>query len=199
MGLNAAKVLVGTAEQSSTTGAIRTGDVLTTIPTTFSAAETALNAMTGSGYISEDGVEMGNDMSVTEIKEWNKATVRKVLDSWDNTLAFSIIQADYEGWCQAIGEEYVTQTAATTTHGEQLHIQLGAHMAPNKSWGFAVKDGDARVIVLCPNGQVSTLDSITFAASEAVALPVTVTAYDDGQGTGDTIHIYYDDGETTSG
>ena len=192
MPLNAAKVLVGSPDQQSTTGAIRTGDVLTTIPATFAEAQTAIDAMEDSGYVSEDGLELSTDMSTADIREWGRAIVRKLLDSYDGTIGFSLIQSDEASWKQAIGDEYVEKTAATIDHGEQLHVKMGAHMAPPKSWGFAMKDGDAKVIVIVPNGQVTTLDAITFNASEAIALPVTVSAYDDG--TGNSIHIFLDDG-----
>lgn len=192
MPLNAAKVLVGSPDQQATTGAIRTGDVLTTIPTTFAEAQTAIDAMSDSGYVSEDGLELSTDMSTADIREWGRNIVRKMLDSYDGTIGFSLIQSDEASWKQAIGDEYVDKTDATKEHGEQLHIHMGAHMAPAKSWGFAMKDGDAKVIIIVPNGQVTTLDTITFNASEAIALPVTVSAYDDG--SGDSIHVYLDDG-----
>lgn len=199
MALNAAKVLIGTADQQSTTGAIRCGTLIDTedIPTTFAEAETILAGLTtDSGYVSEDGMELGNDLSTNDIREWNRATVRKVLESFDNEITFTLIQSDETSWKMALGEDYVTKTVATATHGEQLHIQMGAHLAPSKTWGFALKDGDVRVIIIVPRGQITTLDSITFNATDAIALPLTLSCYDDG--SGDTLHIFIDDGETTS-
>ena len=198
MSLDAAKVLIGTADQQSATGAIRNGAAIerANIPTTFQAAETLLGTLNDAGYVSEDGVELGNDLSTNDIREWNHAIVRKVLDSFDNTLSWSYIQFDADSWKQALGEAYVTETAATTTHGAQMHIKMGAHLAPVMTWGFAMKDGDTRVIIIVPRGQVTTLDSITFNATDAVALPITLSCYDDG--TANTVHIYVDDGKTTS-
>ena len=195
MALNQARVLIGTADQQSTTGAVRNGAPITEDVSnwTFAEAETALDAMSNSGYVSEDGLELANDMSTAEIREWNRAIVRKLLDSYDGTVKFTLIQQDEESWKQALGDEYVTKTAATATEGEQLHIKLGAHLAPTQSFGFAMKDGDARIIVLIPNGQVTTLDSITFNATSAIAMPITVTGYDDGNGN--NIHIFLDDGK----
>lgn len=195
MALDAAKVLIGTADQQTTTGAIRSGDVVSTIPATFTAAETAANALSDSGYVSEDGLEMGNDISTADIREWNHSIVRKVLDTFDNTLTWSLIQFDEASWVQALGAEYVEKTAATATHGEQLHIKLGAHLSPVQSWAFMLKDGDTRVIIFVPRGQITTLDSITFNATDPVAIPVTLSCYDDG--TGETCHIFTDDGKTT--
>lgn len=197
MAINAAKVLVGTADQQTTTGAIRSGDLVTTIPADFSAAVTAAAALaTNSGYVSEDGLELSTDLSVSDLKEWNKATVRKVLDTFDGTITFSLIQQDYESWCQAIGSEHVAKLDATTTHGEQLKVAMGAHMAPEQTYAFMLKDGDAAAIIWVPRGQITAMDSITFNATDAIALPLTLSAYDDG--TGNSIYIYMDDGNKTA-
>lgn len=195
MALNAAKVLVGTADQQNTTGAIRSGDVIATIPATFAAAETAANALDDSGYVSEDGIELTTDLSTTDIREWNRNIIRKVLDSFDGTIKVPLIQCGYEEWCQALGAENVTRTAATSTKGEQLHITMGAHLPEPQSWAFMMKDGDARIIIIVPRGQVTALDSISFSATEAVSLPITITCLDDG--TGQNIHIFVDDGITS--
>lgn len=197
MAINAAKVLVGTADQQTTTGAVRSGDLVSTIPADFSAAATAAAALTtNSGYVSEDGVELSTDFSTSDIREWNHATVRKVLDTFDGTFTFSLIQQDYESWCQAIGADNVTKVAATSSHGEQLKIAMGAHMAPEQTFCFMLKDGDAAGIIWVPRGQITAIDTITFNATDAVALPLTLSAYDDG--TGNCIYIYTDDGVTTA-
>ena len=197
MSLNAARVLVGTAAQT-TTGAILNGAIITDDMSswTFADAEAALEDLTASGYVSEDGLELTPEYSTTDIKEWNGNTVRTILEQFNGTLKWSLIQQDYESWVQALGEEYVDQTAATSSAGEQLHIKMGSHLAPAQGWGFKMKDGNTRVIIICPNAQVTTLDAISFKSSEAVALPVTLSCYDDGHGN--PIHIFVDDG-TPSG
>ena len=197
MTLNAAKVLVGTADQTSTTGAVRNGTEITTIPSTFSAAQTAVNALTGSGYVSEDGVSISTDYSVNDIKEWNGAVVRKVLESFTGEISWSMIQFDEQSWIQALGSSYVSKTAATTTTGEQLVIKMGNHLGPVQAWGFALKDGNAKAFILVPRGQITAIDEITFNATEAASIPVTLSCYDDG--TGNSIYIYTDDGVVTSG
>jgi hypothetical protein len=59
-----------------------------------------------------------------------------------------------------------------------------------------MKDGDMKMIVLIPNGQVTSGVDITFAANSAINLPITISANDDG--TGESIHIYTDDGVTSA-
>lgn len=197
MTINASKVLVGTADQS-TTGAVLSGDLVATadIPTTFTAANTLLGKLTGSGYVSSDGLTLSTEYSTADISEWNGATVRKVLESFDGTLSFGLIQMDYESCCQAFGVENVTKVVGSKTSGEQLHIKMGAHLPERRTWAFAMKDGDARIIIVVPNGQVTALDDLTFTATEPVTLNVTVSAYNDG--TGDSIHVFVDDGVTVS-
>lgn len=196
MALDTTKVFVGRADQSATAGAICSGDVMTTIPANLTDAVKAVTAFETSGYVSSDGVSLSTDYSTKDITEWNGGTCRKVLETFTGEITFTLIQTDYASLCQAFGEENVEKVAATKDHGEQLHVKLGTHLPKARAWAFRIKDGDAAVVVLVPNGAVTSVDDITFSATEAISLPVTVTAYDDG--TGESIHIYTDDGVTSA-
>ena len=196
MGINANKVFVGLPEQSSTTGALSYGPVITNIPETFDDAVTAISAFTSSGYISEDGATLTYDRSTTDIIEWAKAKVRRVLDSADATIETTLIQLDANGAKQAFGDDHVDVTAATTTHGEQIHIAIGAHVDEPRTWALRIKDGDMRLIALVPSGQVTSGVEITFTATDPISLPITISGNDDGNG--DYIHIYVDDGQKTA-
>lgn len=193
MALDTTKVIIGLPEQTKTTGALMRGDVITTIPETFDDALAAIANFSSSGYIGEDGASLATDLSVTDIREWKGGTVRKTVTSLDGTLSLAVIQADYDGWCQLLGEENVARVAATAEHGEQLHIKIGAHLPEPQAWALRMKDGDYRMIVLVPNGQVTSGLDITFSPSEAIALPIEISSNDDG--TGESIHIYTDDGQ----
>lgn len=196
MGVNAKKVFIGLADQSATTGALARGAVLTTIPSDLAAAETAIASFQTSGYISEDGASLSTSVSTTNIREWNRQTVRRLLEEFDGTITLTLIQLDGEAAKQCFGDDNVTVTAANTTHGEQIHIKLGAHLDEPRGWALRMKDGDAKFIVLIPNGQVTSGVDITFASNAAINLPVTISANDDG--TGESIHIYTDDGVTSA-
>ena len=192
MGINAKQVRVGLADQSSTSGALSRGDVISAIPASIDAAITAISAFSSSGYISEDGASLSTTKGVTPIREWNRASVRRILEDFDGTVSLSLIQLDEEGAKQAFGEDNVTVTAATSTHGTQLKIALGATLDEPQAWALRMKDGDARMLVLVPNGQVTSGVDITFVANQAIQLPVTISANDDG--TGHSIYIFTDDG-----
>lgn len=198
MGINANKVYIGLPEQSATVGALSYGSVIPTgsLPTTFEEAQTAIANFTSSGYISEDGATLTYDRSTTDIIEWAKAKVRRVLDSADASIAATLIQLDANGAKQTFGDDNVTVTAATSAHGEQMHIEIGAHLDEPRAWALRIKDGDMRLIALVPTGQVTSGVEITFSATDPISLPITISGNDDGEGN--YIHIFVDDGQKTA-
>ena len=196
MAINAKNVFIGTPEQSSTVGALSRGAVITTIPATYDAAVTAISSFTKAGYISEDGATLTIDKSTTDIIEWARNKVRRVLDSVDGTIGCTLIQFDEDDAKLVFGDENVTKTAATTTHGTQLKIGIGAKMDTPHAWALRIKDGDFGMVVLCPNGQVTSGVDMTFAADQAINMPITISGNDDGNGN--VIYIYTDDGQKTS-
>lgn len=194
MGINAKEVFIGLADQSTTTGALCRGNVIAgaSVPADIDAAITAISGFTSSGYVSEDGATLTTDISTTDLKEWNKNTVRRLLDSFDGTVSLTLIQLDEEGAKQCFGEDNVTVTAATSTKGTRMKIAIGASLPEPQAWALRMKDGDARMLVLIPSGQVTSGVEITFVANDAIKLPVTISANDDG--TGHSMYIFTDDG-----
>lgn len=194
MGIDAKKVYIGLADQTSTSGALARGAVIAadSVPATFADAITATSAFTSSGYFSEDGVQLSTTVSTTDIREWNRAAVRRLLEEFDGNISGTLIQLDEEAAKQCFGASNVTKTAANMSHGEQLRIALGAHLPEAQAWALRMKDGPAKFLVLIPNGQVTSGVDITFAASDAISLPIEISANDDG--TGNSIYIFTDDG-----
>lgn len=194
MGIDATKVFIANADQSKTSGALARGSVIAaaSVPSTFADAVTATTSFTSSGYFSEDGVSLSTSVSTADIREWNRAVVRRLLEEFDGTLSGTLIQLDEEAAKQCFGSANVTKTAANTTHGEQLRIALGAHLPEAQAWALRMKDGLAKFLILIPNGQVTSGVDITFAANDAINLPIEISANDDG--TGNSIYIFTDDG-----
>ena len=195
---NTKDVRVGAPDQK-TTGAIKHAPIGTTLPTLSSitkAAVTLDGAFTGDEYVSEDGLTLTPSMSTTEIKDWSGSTVRKVLESFDGTLSWTMISTNAGALGVAFGSDKVSTSAATTTHGAQTSVSLGAHLPAAQSWVFLMKDEDARIVIVVPNGQVTEVGEVTFAANEAVGWNVTLSCYPDS--SGESIYIYTDDGVVTS-
>lgn len=191
------EVRVGAPDQK-TTGAIKHAPIGTTLPTLSSitkAAVTLDQAFTGDEYVSEDGLTLTPAMSTTEIKDWSGSTVRKVLESFDGTLSWTMISTNEGALGIAFGDDYVSTNAKTATHGAQVSASLGAHLPAAQSWVFLMKDGDARIVIVVPNGQVTEVGEVTFASNAAVGWNVTLSCYPDSDG--ECIYIYTDDGVVT--
>lgn len=189
-------VRVGAPEQK-TTGAIKNAPIGTTLPTLASISKSGVQidqAFTGDEYVSEDGLTLTPSVSTTDIKEWSGATVRKVLESFDGTLSWTMISTNAGSLGVAFGADYVDSEAATANHGNQNKVSLGAHLPEPRSWVFLMKDGDARIVIVVPNGQVTEVGEVTFAANAAVGWNVTLSCYPDENG--ECIYIYTDDGDT---
>jgi hypothetical protein len=191
-------VRIGAPDQK-TTGAIKHAPVGTTLPTLASIGVSGVqldDAFKGDEYVSEDGLTLAPAMSTTDIKDWSGATVRKVLEAFDGTLAWTMISTNAGSLGIAFGEENTETSAASASHGNQVAAKLGPHLPKEQSWAFLMKDGDARIVIVVPRGQVTEVSEVSFASNAAVGWAVTLSTYPDS--TGDSIYIYTDDGEVES-
>lgn len=193
-----ADVRVGAPDQK-VTGAIKHAPKGTAIPalTDITKAAVTLNqAFTGDEYVSQDGLTLAPSMSTTEIKDWSGATVRKVLESFDGTLSWTMISTNAGALAIAFGSGHVTTAAATAQHGAQVQATLGAYLPEEQAWVFLMKDGDARIVIAVPDGQITEVGEVTFASNSAVGWQVTLSCYPDSNGN--CIYIMTDDGVTTA-
>ena len=195
---NTSDVRIGAPDQK-TTGAIKHAPIGTTLPSLSSITKAAVTldpAFTGDEYVSEDGLTLTPSMSTTEIKDWSGSTVRKVLESFDGTLNWTMISTNAGALGVAFGADHVETNAATLTHGEQIRASLGAHLPEAQSWVFLMKDGDARIVIVVPNGQITEVSETTFASNAAVGWAVTLSCYPDE--SGECIYVMTDDGVVTA-
>ena len=189
-GINPAQVYVPTPDQSTTTGAVAVAPTSTSAPTD---ARTALGTgwATG-GYVGDAGISMSINRSMQAVKDWSQASVRKILTDFDGTISIPWLQVDEFFATRAFGTANVTKTAATSSHGEQLKVAVGPELPAIESWCFSMKDGNARVRIYIPRGQITELGEVPFVPTQANAYPSTLSCYDDG--TGHSIYVMYDDG-----
>lgn len=198
MAVDASKVLIGTPDQL-TTGAIMCAPVGTKTPDLDDITPSAVNidaSFTDTGYASSDGVELTTDYSTSDIRAWGGALVRRVLEEFTGEITWTMIQADESSFKMAFGDSYVTTNKATTTHGNQMKAAIGPHLPDRKAWVFKMKDGAARMLIVVPNGQVTSLDTVSFNDTDAVGLSVTLSCYNDD--AGEAIYILTDDGQVST-
>lgn len=196
-GLDAQKVYLPSPDQNATSGAVYQAAIGSTAPTD---AKSALDsAFVASGYVGPDGLSMSISKSYTDILDWSQSQVRRALSSYTGRISLSIMQIDEQSAKLMFGADNVTHTAATSgagAHGDQVKISIGANMPPRMAFCFNMKDGDARVRVYIPNGQVTEMGDISFVPNAAHMFPITIDSYDDG--TGHSIYVFYDDGKVLS-
>ncbi|MCB2411791.1 hypothetical protein LGT39_02870 [Demequina sp. TTPB684] len=190
MAVDATKVLVGTPDQT-TTGAIMSAPLATAAPTT--AVDVLDPGFGDSGFVSEDGLELAPDITTAKFKDWSGATVREVLEQFDGTIKWAHLETNEASLENYFGEDHVEVTAADGTHGNQVAAKMGAYDLPRKSWVFKMKDGDTRILIYVPIGQITKREAIQFRKGQPIAWGVTLTAYPDG--TNNAIYFFTDDGQ----
>lgn len=195
MGLNAKKVYAPTPVQDATTGAVAVAPVGTAKPT--GAREALPAAWNSGGYVDENGLSVTVTRSTTAIHDWSKAVVRNLLSEFAGMLAIGFLQVDEFAAKRVFGDGNVTIIPATQNASEVMTVAIGAELPPIEAWCFSMKDGNARVRVVVPRGQITEVNQVDFKPDAGNVIGGTLTAYDDG--TGHSIYFIYDDGEVVAG
>ena len=195
MALDANKVYAPTPDQSTTTGAVAVAPTGTTAPANATAA--LGSAWDDGGYVSEDGISVTITRTTTVLRDWSKSAVRTLLSEFAGTIGVNFLQVDQFAAERVFGEDNVTVTAATSSAGEKIKVAIGADLPPVESWCFSMKDGDARIRIYVPRGQITEVNQVDFKPDAGNVIGGKLTTYDDG--TGNQIYFMYDDGTVVSG
>jgi hypothetical protein len=189
MTVNAQNVFVGSPDQT-TTGAILSGAIVETIPDTID--DITFTGLTDSGYVNEDGVTITPEDSTESIKDWSGAEIRRILTDFTGTISWTHLELSAGAARNYFGDDNVEVVAATESTGTLMKASLGKNTLDTKGWYFKIKDGDRRVVVLVPRGQITSRGEIPLTASGAITLPVELTTYPDANGQ--NIYVFTDDG-----
>lgn len=158
MALEASNVRVGND------GRVWSAPLGTALPTT---ADEALDAaFVDFGYVTEDGVGETPSVDINEIKGWQKgAVVRKVQTKHDIAYDITFLESN-----AAVLEAYYGNYTAGVT-------EISGDESPHKVWVIDVIDDDKLVRLVLPDGQITDRGAVSYQNGEAIAYPVTVTAY----------------------
>lgn len=193
MALNAKHVYAPTPDQS-TTGAVFVAAEGVTAPTD---ASTALGgSWSDGGYVDENGIAITVNRSTTPIRDWSKTNVRNVLSEFGGSIAVGFLQVDSFSAKRVFGDSNVSVTAATSSHGELIKVSIGAELPPIEAYCFNMKDGDARIRVFVPRGQITSVNEMSYKPDQGHVIGGTLECYDDG--TGHSIYVFYDDGQVVT-
>lgn len=194
MAVNNRNVLAGRPDQAVTGAILSTTTLVTERPTDLFNLDLSQLKLVDSGYVGDAGLTLSVKRSTTDIKDWSQAIVKKILSEFSGTLKWSHLEVSEQAMKNFFGENNVTFEKNSTSHGNRLTAKLRADELPHKTWAFRMKDGDAKIVIWVPDGQVTEADDITFAANDAIKLPVTLTCYPDKEGN--SLYIATDDGVT---
>lgn len=190
---NTANIVAG---KPLATGGVLIGPVGTVAPTD---ATTALNAaFKSAGYIGEDGLTESADRSTEKVKAWGGDVVKVLQTDFSTTYKFTFLETLNSDVLKAVyGDQNVTVTAATSTKGTLHAVKVNADVLPHKAFVFEVKDGEAKIRIHVPDGQITEVGEITYNDGEVIGYEVTVEAYRDSTLGANAIK-YLDDGKPTA-
>lgn len=83
-------------------------------------------------------------------------------------------------------------TANTTGAGTRHKVSLNATTLPRRSYVFEVKDGNAKIRIYVPEGQITEVGDVTYSDAEVVGYEVTVSTFPDANGN--KAYKYLDNG-----
>jgi hypothetical protein len=190
MAVNNLNIFAGRPDQAVTGAILASPKLQQTTPS--HAGDTIPTEAVDAGYVSEDGLELTVDRSTNDIKDWSGTVVKKILETFSGELKWTQLETNAQSLKNFAGESNVTVTAATSSTGTRTTVKIKADELPHKSWYFKMKDGNAKILIFVPDGQVTSTDTITFSATDAIKWPVTLSCYPDK--SGNSIYIFLDDG-----
>lgn len=160
------------------TGGVWLGPYGTAAPTD---ASTALGAgFVAAGYIGEDGLTEATERSTDKVKAWGGDTVKVLQTDYAVTYTFTFLETHNDAVLEAVyGEDNVTKTAATASTGTLRTVLLNSDTLPHQAFVFEIKDGDSRIRIHVPDGQITEVGEITYNDSEVIGYQVTVEAFRD--------------------
>ena len=178
------------------TGGVSMAPLGTTAPTD---ATTALPASWKSGgYVGEDGLTETTDRSTEKIKAWGGDTVKVVQTDFAVTYQFTFIETLNADVLKVVyGAANVTTTAASSTKGTLHKVLVKGDELPPTAFVFDMRDGDARIRIHVPQGQITEVGEITYSDSEVIGYTLTVEALPDAV-VGANAVKFLDDGKKTS-
>jgi hypothetical protein len=173
------------------TGGVLLGTASAVAPTDATGPLTGFNA---AGYIGEDGVTETNERSSDKVRAWGGSTVKVVQSEHNVTYQFTFLETLNGDVLRAVyGDDNVETTAATVSSGTLHAVKINGATLPHLPFDFEVKDGDAKIRIYVPDGQITEVGDITYSDTEVIGYQVTVECFDDADGN--KAYKWLDDGK----
>ena len=147
------------------TGKVYVAPTSATAPT---ASDSSLTGFTELGYVSADGIEVAHDRSTNQIRAWqNSDLVREVTTEATTTYKLTLLESN---------EDVIEAYFGASIVSGKIEVNP-ASTGGRKSWVIDVVDGSNVIRHYIPSGEVTAVESQTFANGEAIGYGITITAY----------------------
>lgn len=157
------------------TGGIWHAPLGSTLPTDATSALDA--AFVGLGYVGEDGLTEAAERTTDKIKAWGGDTIKVVQTDFSATFSWSFAEAtNGEALKVVYGEDNVTVV------GNAIEIGVSSDQLPHACYVFEMQDGDNRMRIVVPDGQITEVGEITYTDGGIVLYQVTLEAFKDETG-----------------
>lgn len=118
------------------------------------------------GYLTDAGVVMSISSDTQQITAWQNAdNVRTIQTSHDVTFQFSLLETN-EHTMRAFFGNY-----------DDGHVEVDGRLLPRMPWVLDVLDGDKKIRVVIPEGQITERGDVSMVNGDAMSYPITLTAY----------------------
>lgn len=131
------------------------------------------------GYVSEDGLENSNDLTMSSIKEWGGAIVYRSLTEMVDNFSLTLIESENIDVLKAVyGDANVTENDGT------IQIDVKTEDPEEMVWVFELSlRGNKKKRIVVPDGAVTARKTISYTAEDAIGYGITVSAYPDADGS----------------
>lgn len=126
------------------------------------------------GDVSDAGITLGFNKSVTNLKNWANKIKRSILADHSETVQAPVMDTTEESLKTVVGEKNVAKANGV------IGVNLSdGDLPPQEAFLFVMKDGDDMMAIGCSYGQITAVDNVAFAPGDAIKWTVTIT----GQGS----------------
>jgi hypothetical protein len=147
------------------TGKVYVAPTSATAPT---ASDSTLTGFSELGYVSADGITVSHDRSTSQIRAWqNSDLVREVATEATTTYALMLLESN---------EDVIETYFGASIVDGKIEVNPSS-TGGRKSWVIDVVDGSDVIRHYIPTGEVTAVESQTFANGEAIGYGITITAY----------------------
>ena len=140
-----------------------------------SSTSDSLSAWTHIGDVSDAGITLALNKTVTNLRNWANVIKRVIMTEHSETIQSPVMDTKAEVFKAVVGSDNVTVAGNKTT----VSLSDG-ELPPEEAFLWVMKDGEDMIMIGCSYGQVSAIDNVTFAPAAAINWTPTITAMGTG-------------------